>query len=205
MSRATVTRWWWLRHAPVIGMTGEIVGQADPDADRGQDDSMRALAARLPADAVIVASPLRRSRQTAAALLGEPTVIEPDLMEQHFGAWQGRRWGDLADDPVARRFWRAPATTAPPDGESFAQVLARVTRAIDRLTAACSGADIVAVGHAGTIRAALAHALGLSAENALGFVIDPLSLTRLDRIDDGAAGSWRIGGVNLPHEVATVT
>ena len=204
MSEATVTRWWWLRHAPVIGMTGEIVGQADPDADC-DDGSIRALAERLPADAVVVASPLRRSRQTAAALRGEPTVIEPDLMEQHFGAWQGRRWGDLADDPVARRFWRTPATTAPPDGESFAQVVARTTRAIDCLTAAHAGADILAVGHAGTIRAALAHALGLTAGNALGFVIDPLSLTRIDRIDDGVAGNWRIGGVNLPHEVATVT
>ena len=205
MSQATVTRWWWVRHAPVMGMTGAIVGQADPDADCGDDDKLRALAARLPAAAVVVASPLRRSRQTAAALRGEPAAIEPDLAEQHFGAWQGRRWGDLANDPVAGRFWHAPATTAPPDGESFAQVVARVTHAIGRLTAAHAGADIVAVAHAGTIRAALAHALALTPEGALGFVIDPLSLTRLDRIDDGVAGDWRIGGVNLPHEVATVT
>ena len=203
MSRTTVTRWWWVRHASVVDMTGEIVGQADPDADCGNGGGMQGLAARLPADAVVVASPLRRSRQTAAALLGEPTVIEPDLAEQHFGAWQGRRWGDLAADPVAKRFWRAPATTAPPDGESFAQVVARVTRAIGRLTAAHAGSDIVAVAHAGTIRAALAHALGLTPADALGFVIDPLSLTRLDRIDDGMTDSWRIGGVNLPHDLAT--
>ncbi len=203
MSETSVTRWWWVRHAQIVGATGEIVGQADPDADCGDGDKMRAVAGRLPADAVIVASPLRRSRQTAAALLGEPAVIEPDLAEQHFGAWQGRRWGDLANDPVAKRFWRAPATTAPPDGESFAQVVARVTQAIGRLTAAHAGADIVAVAHAGTIRAALAHALGLAPEGALGFVIDPLSLTRLDRIDDGVAGNWRVGGVNLPHDLAT--
>lgn len=201
MTRATVTRWWWLRHAPVAGMTGEIVGQADPNADCGDMGRLRQLAARLPADAVIVASPLRRSRQTAGALGREPTVIDPDLAEQDFGVWQGRRWDDLADDPVARHFWRAPATTAPPEGESFAQVMARVAPAIDRLTAAHAGRDIVAVAHAGTIRAALAHALSLAPADALGFVLDPLSLTRLDRIDR----SWRIGGVNLRHDVTTVT
>ena len=40
--------------------------------------------------------------------------------------------------------------------------------------------------------AALAIALELSPDNALSFVIDPLSLTRLDRLDTG----WRVGAVN---------
>lgn len=203
MNRVTVTRWWWLRHAPVTDAADTIVGQAEVDADCGDSAGMRALAARLPADAVVVASPLRRCRQTAAALRRPTPAIEPDLAEQCFGAWQGRRWADLSGDPAAGRFWRAPATTAPPDGESFARVVARVAAAIDRLDTAHAGADIVAVAHAGTVRAALAHALGLTPGGALGFVIDPLSLTRIDRIGDAATGSWRIGGVNLAPDIAT--
>ena len=48
------------------------------------------------------------------------------------------------------------------------------------------------VVHSGTVRAALAIALDLAPEPALRFVIDPLSLTRIDRVAD----SWRVVGVN---------
>jgi alpha-ribazole phosphatase len=51
---------------------------------------------------------------------------------------------------------------------------------------------VILVVHSGTIRAALAVALDCSAESALRFVVDPLSLTRIDRLD----GSWRVGAVN---------
>ena len=46
--------------------------------------------------------------------------------------------------------------------------------------------------HSGTIRAALAIALELTPEQALRFAVEPLSLTRIDRV----AGGWRIVGVN---------
>ena len=52
--------------------------------------------------------------------------------------------------------------------------------------------DVIVVAHAGTIRAALAVALEIPPDKALGFVIDPLSLTRLDRLDNG----WRVVAIN---------
>jgi alpha-ribazole phosphatase len=52
--------------------------------------------------------------------------------------------------------------------------------------------DVLIVAHAGTIRAALALALGIEPDHALRFVIDPLSLTRLDRLEN----SWRVVAVN---------
>jgi alpha-ribazole phosphatase len=52
--------------------------------------------------------------------------------------------------------------------------------------------DAVLVVHSGTIRAALAIALDLSPDAALRFVIDPLSLTRIDRLENG----WRVVAVN---------
>jgi alpha-ribazole phosphatase len=42
------------------------------------------------------------------------------------------------------------------------------------------------------VRAALAIALEMAPEQALRFVIDPLSLTRIDRL----AGGWRVISVN---------
>ena len=53
--------------------------------------------------------------------------------------------------------------------------------------------DAVLVVHSGTVRAALAIALQIAPEPALRFVIDPLSLTRIDRLTDG----WRVVCVNV--------
>jgi len=50
----------------------------------------------------------------------------------------------------------------------------------------------VIVSHGGTIRAALAHALGISATNALHLSVANLGLTRLEREPTG----WRVVCVN---------
>lgn len=217
---AVVTRWWWIRHAPVTNYGGRIYGQSDVDADCSDTAVFAGLAAALPHDAVWVTSQLRRTRQTADAIglacgaaskLPPALVVEPDLAEQHFGQWQGLTHAELAarGDGATHRFWLAPADAVPPGGESFQQLVERVVRAVNRLTARFAARDIVAVAHGGTIRAALAQALGLPAERALGFVVDNCSLTRLDHIaaTPGDAGQWRVVGVNLrplpPFSTAT--
>ena len=207
-SQSSETRWWWVRHAPVINPSGAIYGRLDIPADVSDAASLRATANRLPAQAAWVATPLRRTRQTADGLLAAgadrldapPIHIEPDLMEQDFGDWQGLTRAELyADSVEPHPFWVSPATARPPGGESFADLMGRVGPAIDRLSAAYAGGDIVAVCHGGPIRAAIALALALDPETALRFVIDTLSVTRLDLLRFGdAAPEWRIGGINLP-------
>lgn len=201
---AAVTRWWWVRHAPVVG-TGRIYGQDDPEADCS-DPALPALAPLLPPDPVWVTSHLRRTQQTAAALGAPSAAVERDLAEQNFGAWQGLTVAELAArrDGAWHRFWLAPAHETPPGGESFERVVERVSAAVARLTGAHRGRDIVAVAHGGSIRAALALALGVSAERALAFAVDNCSLTRLDHIDGAPAsgtampaGVWRVTTVNL--------
>ncbi|MBP2292309.1 histidine phosphatase family protein [Azospirillum rugosum] len=197
-----VTRWWLIRHAPVPNPDKLIYGRDDPPADTGDAASLAALADRLPANAVWVTSHLRRTRQTAAALRlpgSDMALVERDLAEQNFGAWEG-----LSHDAVAalhpeetRRFWSAPATEAPPGGESFADVIARVAGAVRRLTAAEAGRDIVAVIHGGSIRAALALALDLTPEAALRLSVAPLSLSRIDHYGGVTGGdSWSVGALN---------
>ncbi len=210
----TTTRWWWVRHAPVVGHGGRIYGQDDFDCDCSDTATFQALARLLPADPVWVTSHLRRTHQTARAIrahlpAGAPTepLIEPDLAEQHFGDWQGWTHDELAEkrNGTRHRFWLAPAVEAPPGGESFVQVIARVAPVIARLSREHAGRDIVAVTHGGTIRAALAIALDLDPERALAFGTENCSLTRVDHIA-GEAGShapggdadvWRVDHVNL--------
>ncbi len=194
---STVTRWWWIRHAPVVGHNGCIYGQDDFDCDCSDQETFRFLARVLPRDALWVTSHLRRTQRTAAAIVAEmeanaaaQPLVEPDLAEQHFGAWQGMTNAELADrrDGAWHRFWLAPAHEAPPGGESFVAVIDRVSAVVRRLSAAHAGRDIIAVTHGGTIRAALAIALDLNPERALAFAIENCALTCLDHIA-GAAGS----------------
>ncbi len=202
-----VTRWWWVRHAPVDA-GGRIYGAADVDADCSDPSLFFGLATRLPEPAVWIASHLRRTHQTADAILaqrggGRPAIRhDPALAEQSFGDWQGLTYAELEAQrgKGMATFWLSPADETPPNGESFADLVARVSAAVRRLTDEHSGADIVAVTHGGTIRAALALALNLPPAQVLSFSIDNCSLTRIDHIvtDSEPGGeAWRVAAVNV--------
>jgi broad specificity phosphatase PhoE len=207
---AVVTRWWWVRHAPVRGHDDKLYGQTDVEADVGERAGFDFLAERLPERAVWVTSHLKRTLQTAAAIAAAglevpEALIEPAFAEQHFGSWHGMSHAEIAAarDGAVHKFWIAPAHHAPPGGESFVDVIARTAAAIERLGRAHAGHDIVAVAHGGTIRAALQVALGTPPERALAFTIDNLSLTRIDQVEaPGEGGQWRVVAVNLAPQRA---
>ncbi|MFP6730297.1 MAG: histidine phosphatase family protein [Alphaproteobacteria bacterium] len=206
MTDLPTTRWWWVRHAPAFCIGGAIYGSSDVECDTSDDLSFRGLAARLPEDALWVTSHLTRTRETAAAIFdggaaSTTPLIEKGLGEQCFGEWQGQTHDDLAREntPAYHKFWLAPARHVPPGGESFTDVMVRVDAVIKRLTEAHAGRDIVAVAHGGSIRAALALALGVdaNADAGLCFTVDNLSITQIDHVPGpGAGGNWRIVSVN---------
>ena len=211
---APTTRWWWVRHAPVVVNDGRCYGQTDHPCNTDDPSAYRRLAQILPKDAAWVTSNLRRTHETAAAIVaaglpgpaaipGPDVTVEADLAEQHFGDWQGRTYASLAEEKAEEyhRFWLAPASERPPGGESFIDLIARVTPAIHRLNERFAGRDIIAVAHGGTIRAALALALDLPPETALAFAVDNISVTRLDHFSGEAGGlghAWRVNFANQP-------
>jgi broad specificity phosphatase PhoE len=203
---SAVTRWWWIRHAPVPD-GGLIYGQRDVACDCSDAEAFASLAGELPAHAVWVTSNLRRTTETAAAIVaadpGKFAGVEPcavaELAEQHLGEWQGlERKGFYAARGVGTHaLWFAAAEERAPGGESFADLVGRVAPVIARLTAEHRGRDIVAVTHGGTIRAALGLALGLDPERALAFASENCSLTRIDHLcAGGGTGLWRVVAVN---------
>jgi alpha-ribazole phosphatase len=185
---STQSNLWLVRHALVDGPRGVIHG-AEAAADTSDDGGFAALKARLPSNAFAVCSPARRTWETATALGLDP-IKEVAFGEQDFGAWTGRRHDDLVSEfgEAYQDFWRMPASNRPPGGESFLDQIGRTASGL----ASLPDGDVILVVHSGTIRAALAIALELAPERALRFVIDPLSLTRIDRLADG----WRVGAVN---------
>ena len=201
---ATITRLFLVRHALVEpSARAMLYGAMDValcDATLREEAALhRWLAFRLPQPAHWVVSGLSRTRATAAAIFaagyGETELAEePDLAEQHLGEWQGLPHEALAERlrHAPHPFWPHGAEEKPPGGESFAEVRARVGPLIERLADRHAGGDVVAVAHGGSIRAAIAHALDLSAHQAFGFSIRNLGLTRLER--HGA--DWRVAAVN---------
>jgi broad specificity phosphatase PhoE len=199
----TVTRWWWIRHAPVPNPEGCCYGQSDKDCDVSDAESFQGLSTMLPEESVLVTSDLLRTKKTAAAIaeagLTFPEQIEEvSWREQSFGARQGMKYQDIWDSRGGRHpYWLAPAYERPPEGESFADLLARFAPTLHRLNREHAGRDIVSVGHGGTIRAALTIALGLQPETALSFAIENLSLTRIDHIANAEGPAyWRVVAVN---------
>ena len=201
-----VTRWWWVRHAPVPD-TVNIYGQTDVDSDTSDRNVFNGLARELPRDAAWFTSNLKRTHQTAEAII--EAMIEKDaasanrvpvveFAEQHLGEWQGLNRAEFfaARAHLSHPFWFGPAAERAPGGESFDDLYARVAPVIERLSAENLNRDIVAVTHGGTIKAAIGHALKLSTDAALAFAIDNCSITRLDQLGTGRASLWRVVSIN---------
>jgi len=191
MAEAGAIRWWWVRHAP-IARKGTYTLRDEPAEF---PDSVSPVV--LPAGAHWLASPLPRAVATAQWLQSfQPLPCEKlqavdAFAEQYFGGWEGKRYDEVfAENPGLN--WSLPADIIPPGGESFTQMMARVATTIDALGRSMAASDVVAVAHIGVIRAALAHALGLSAPQALSLQVDYLSLTRISYVGSHAM----IEGVN---------
>lgn len=201
-SGGAVTRWWWLRHAPLALPPGTIAGRMDADVDLSDSGMIDGARVWLPEQAIWLTTPLSRSARSAAALRpGQPTLCVPDLTEQDFGDWHGRTHTEISDSEraLAEHFWQDPAGHAPPGGESFAALCDRVAAAVMRENIAHPGHDIVMVGHAGPIRAALALALGLPPAGVLSVSVDHWHLFRMDHLALGDGnGQWRLIGANIP-------
>jgi len=203
-------RFWLVRHAIVeenarAFLYGTMDVQLCPESLVAQVPLYRALAAVLPRPATWLVTPLSRTRRTAEAIFSAgyprtPLIVEPGLIEQGLGEWHGLPHADLPARLTlpGHPFWPLGGHERPPGGESMNQVILRVGACLERLAAESTG-DVVAVSHGGAIRAAVAHALRIEADNALHLSVQNLSLTRLERHPQG----WRVVLVNgLPPESA---
>jgi alpha-ribazole phosphatase len=153
-----VTRLVLVRHAePAV--TGICYGSLDvPLSARGREQAA-ALAERLRGERfdAVVSSPRTRATETAAAL-GLPVVTDERLRELDFGSFEGRTYEELErDEPDFYRAWmETPTEVRFPGGESYDDLRARATAALEELR----GSTLV-VTHGGVIRAAVASWLEL--------------------------------------------
>ncbi len=126
-------------------------------------------------------SPLKRCLETIQPLQGISTEINADLREVDFGSWERKTFDEIQQsDPETVNQWAdfSPAFSFP-GGERLEDFLIRIQRAASTFVS-CPEETILAVTHAGVIRALLCHFLGLHPRQYVLFNVDYASLTILD-------------------------
>ncbi len=191
------TELYWVRHGPTG--TDRICGWTDIDCDLSMPATLAWINARLPADALVIASDLTRTRRTADALTGprERLPDDPGLRELHFGHWEGLTAAAIAarDGRRSRTFWCDPTKAHPPGGERWDDLTQRVVTTIDGLMASHPGRPLVAVAHFGVILAHYMHITGKDWADGGWAHVAPLSLSRF--VHDGSR--WHAFSLNETH------
>jgi broad specificity phosphatase PhoE len=127
--------------------------------------------ARLDAAGAFWASPLTRTRQTmelARGAMGLPPRayrVDARLKELTFGDWEGLNWDEIAarDAPGVKAREAGKWDFAPPRGESYADLAARVNSWLEE-----RDGDALAVAHGGVARALMAIVAGVPKSVAAG-------------------------------------
>jgi broad specificity phosphatase PhoE/ribonuclease HI len=170
-----------------------FAGRSDLElTDEGFKQAIRAaerVAQLGPVDAV-VSSPLRRTRQTAQAIvdrLGLADVgIDEGFVETNFGEWDGHDFAEVQQGwPEQLRAWLADPSAAPPGGESFDAATRRVRRARDRILASHTEQTVVVATHVSPIKILVRLALDAPPSALYRMFLSPASLTVIDYFADG--------------------
>ncbi|MDV7219640.1 bifunctional RNase H/acid phosphatase [Streptomyces prunicolor] len=160
----------------------------------GQDQATRAATALATRGTIqhIIASPLTRTRETAAAVadrLGLPVTIEEGLRETDFGAWEGLTFGEVRERyPEDLTTWLADPTAQPTGGgESFADTATRIAATRDKLTATYAGRTVLLVTHVTPIKTFVQLALGAPPESLFRMELSAASISAVAYYADGNA------------------
>jgi broad specificity phosphatase PhoE len=136
---------------------------------------------------LVVASPLRRARDTAAAF-GVAVEVDERWIELDYGELDGLPPSAVAEDVWVR--WRTDASFTPPGGESLAALGIRVRSACESLADAAASAVVVVVTHVSPIKAAMAWALDVPETIAWRMYVEDASVSRIDISPAGPVMRW---------------
>jgi probable phosphoglycerate mutase len=133
--------------------------------------------------AAVVSSPVRRTLESAEILgerLGRTVDVEPGFAEMEFGSWDGLTFAEVAErDKGGLDAWLGSLDVAPPGGESFREVQARVLAGLDRVLEAHAERTVVVVSHVTPIKTLVAHAVDAPLGSVLRMELSPASVTVL--------------------------
>jgi len=174
-----------IRHGETAwSLSGQHTGVTDiPLTDNGRKlaERLRPVLENEVFDLVLV-SPLQRARETCElAGLGEQAVIEPDLVEWNYGAYEGLTPAQIHHKRPGWMIFRDGA----PGGETPDEIGARVDRVIARVRKAEGSVALFAHGH--VLRVLAARWIDLPASGGQRFMLDTGTLCVLGQYRDAPA------------------
>jgi broad specificity phosphatase PhoE len=156
--------------------SGRHTGWTDiPLNDRGRRQAKQ-LKERLDEEtfALVMSSPLSRALETCRLVgLGDHVVIDPDLREWDYGAYEGLTTDQIRQKIPGWTIWSDRVR----DGEPIATVAARLDRMIARALEADGDVALFAHGHA--LRILAARWLGLEPAAGAMFALSTATISRL--------------------------
>lgn len=142
--------------------------------------------------AAVYASPLRRARDTAAAIAaphGLEVETDPAFRELGFGEWEGLTLDEARgrDTALYEGWARAPHLVSPPGGESLQEARERVLAGFERLRAGHPDEIVCLVAHGIPVRILILEALGLGLDRIWSLHSAPTGISELEFRDDWTA------------------
>lgn len=158
-----------IRHPTPQVAAGICYGRTDLELAEDVAAAAARIGPQLPLRLPVFTSPLQRCRQLADALHPAPRS-DPRLQEMNFGAWEMRPWNQIQREALDG--WAAdPLGYAPPDGESVAQLQARVQNFVMELKD--EGLErAVLVTHAGVLKVLVGDSQRLPAKEWMALKFD---------------------------------
>jgi broad specificity phosphatase PhoE len=167
---------WLVRHGETEwSLSGRHTGRSDiPLTDTGRRQAEE-LGARLAGHhfALVLSSPRSRAAETASlAGFGDRVVIDPDLGEWDYGAFEGRTTADIRTEIPDWSIWTGPWQ----GGETVEQVGVRADRTIARCLEPSIDGDVLLFAHGHLLRVLAARWLELPAAAGRHFALGTATL-----------------------------
>jgi broad specificity phosphatase PhoE len=162
---------WLVRHGETEWTrSGQHTGRSDiPLTDLGREQA-ESLAGRLAGQhfALVLTSPRSRAAETARlAGFGDSVVVDPDLREWDYGAFEGRTTPEIRTELPDWSIWTGPWR----GGETLDEVAARADRVIDRCLDPKVEGDALLFAHGHFLRILAARWIGLPAITGQSFAL----------------------------------
>ena len=179
--------------------------------DRGRAQAARAaelvhrvgrdLWGDVPYPSELIASPMVRTRETAAifaARLGLDVRTDRLVAECDFGEWEGLAAPEIeARWPGELRRWHEDASVKAPGGESIDDVGTRMRAGLAGINAAGGDRTVVVITHSVSVRAAVGVAIGAQSSSWARIRVAPASVSIIRLFPDGTS---EVSVVGCPSE-----
>ncbi len=188
-----IEQWILVRHGETLDNLRAVTqGWNDSALSVAGQQQVQALAKRVRAlgATALFTSSLPRALATAEAIAAETGLsITPldDLREMNCGKWEGRSFLKIREEePETYRRWISDPEASCPDGESHADLLKRVKRAFETISAADgrAGSRPLIVSHGMAIRVAATALLEIPLTAARNFAQDNAAINVFQRRGD---------------------